>query len=203
MFYMTDTNAHGLPHDPFKAIVSPRPIAWVGTRDVEGRANLGPYSFFNAVADQPKLVMFSSSGMKHSHDNIAATGVFTLSLVGRELAEAMNMTSAPLEAGMSEFDFAGLTAVDGQLVDAPFVGEAYAALECRLTEIITPKTLDDAPTPNRIIFGQVVGIHIREDGLTDGLLDMAKVRPLARMGYLDYCDGGETFQMRRPTVTRG
>ncbi len=202
MFYTTDKNAHGLPHDPFKAIVSPRPIGWVGSRGVDGHDNLAPYSFFNAVSEDPKLVMFSSSGRKHSCSNIAATGVFTLSLVSCELAEPMNRTSAPLEAGLSEFVFAELTAVDGTLVAAPYVGEAHAALECRMTEIHTPKTLNDQQTSTRIVFGQVIGVHIRDEALVNGLLDLTKVRPLSRLGYLDYAGIGGIFPMRRPTETR-
>jgi len=198
MFYETGENRHGLPHDPFKAIVSPRPIGWIGSRSADGHDNLGPYSFFNAVADQPKVVMFSSSGIKDSVRNIAETGVFTVSLASRDLAEQMNISSAPLAAEVSEFDAAGLTAANGRLVNAPFVGEAYAALECRMTTIMDPPTLDDAASPNKLVFGQVVAIHIRDEALKDGILDMQKVRPLARMGYMDYCDGGEPFMMKRP-----
>lgn len=198
MFYETESNDHGLPHDPFKAIVSPRPIGWIGSRSAAGHDNLGPYSFFNAVADRPKLVMFSSSGVKDSVRNIAETGVFTVSLASRNLADQMNRSSAPLAPEQSEFEAAGLTPVTGNLVDAPFVGEAYAALECIMTAIMDPPTLNEAPSPNKLVFGQVVGIHIREEALRDGLLDMRLVRPLARMGYMDYADGGEPFVMMRP-----
>ncbi|AJY46552.1 flavin reductase family protein [Martelella endophytica] len=200
MFYTTDTNAHGLPHDPFKAIVSPRPIGWIGSRSSAGQDNLGPYSYFNAVSDRPKVVMFSSSGIKDSARNIQETGVFTVSLAGLALAQQMNTSSAPLQSGESEFVAAGLTAVQGRLVDAPFVGEAYAALECRMTAIMDVPTLDGVPSSNTMIFGQVVGIHIREDAITEaGRLDMAKVRPLGRMGYMDYCASGDIFEMKRPS----
>lgn len=199
MFYDTAANRHGLPHDPFKAIVSPRPIGWIGTRAADGSLNVAPYSFFNAISDRPKLVMFSSSGYKDSVRNIEATGEFTASFASRNLSEAVNKTSIAAPHGESEFQIAGLTPVDGTLVNAPFVGEAYAALECRMTEMFQPKGLDGEPSDNYVVIGQVVGIHIRDEAIRDGRFDMATVRPLARLGYMDYCDGGDVFQMVRPT----
>ncbi|TCL97048.1 flavin reductase (DIM6/NTAB) family NADH-FMN oxidoreductase RutF [Rhizobium sp. PP-WC-2G-219] len=198
MFYPTDTNAHGLPHDPFKAIVSPRPIGWIGTRAKDGSLNLAPYSFFNAICDVPKMVMFSSSGWKDTVRNIEETGVFTTSFVSHDLIEPMNRSSAPLPHGESEFAAAGLTPVDGNLVEAPFVGEAYAALECRMTEMFQPKTLSGEPAENHVVIGQVVGIHIREEALRDGRFDMAKARPVGRLGYMDYADAGDVFELVRP-----
>jgi flavin reductase (DIM6/NTAB) family NADH-FMN oxidoreductase RutF len=174
MFYSTDSNAHGLSHDPFKAIVSPRPIGWIGTRASDGSHNLAPYSFFNAICDVPKLVMFSSGGRKDSIRNIEETGEFTASFVGRALSEAMNITSAVVPHGESEFELAGLTPVVGQLVSAPYVGEAFAALECRVTE------------------------SFREEAIRDGRFDAGLVRPIGRMGYMDYCDAGDVFEMMRP-----
>lgn len=199
MFYTTDTNAHGMPHDPFKAIVSPRPIGWIGSRSRDGKDNLAPYSFFNAVSSSPPVVMFSSDTVKDSYTNIEETGVFTVSLASRDLAEKMNLTSAPLSRGESEFETAGLSPVNGRLVDAAYVGEAYAALECRVTAMMAVPTLEGDTSQSRMIFGQVVGIHIREDAIgEDGLLDMARIRPIGRMGYLDYADCGAPFQMKRP-----
>ncbi|MCD1266468.1 flavin reductase family protein [Shinella sp. AETb1-6] len=199
MFYETAQNAHGLRHDPFKAIVAPRPIGWIGTKAADGRRNLSPYSFFNAVADRPKLVMFSSSGHKDSVTNIEETGVFTCSLAGQHLAKEMNASSVAVPRGVDEFEIAGLTPVGGRLVDAPYVGEAYAALECRTTQILRPLDLDGRETDNWVVFGQVVGIHISPDILRDGMIDMAVARPLGRMGYLDYTDGGTgVFTMARP-----
>ncbi len=199
LFYDTASNAHGLKHDPFKAIVAPRPIGWIGTKAADGRANLSPYSFFNAVCDTPKLVMFSSSGHKDSVTNIEETGVFTCSLASRHLAEEMNASSVAVPHGVSEFDIAGLTPVPGRLVDAPYVGEAHAALECRMTQILRPVDVDGRESDNWVVFGQVVGIHISPAILKDGMIDMAAARPLGRMGYMDYCDGGaEVFAMMRP-----
>ncbi|HVK93045.1 MAG TPA: flavin reductase family protein [Mycoplana sp.] len=198
MFYDTATNAHGLSHDPFKAIVSPRPIGWIGTKGADGTHNLAPYSFFNAISDRPKLVMFSSSGHKDSVRNIEDTGVFTCSFVGRDIAERMNLTSVAAPHGESEFAIGGLTPQQGRLVDAPFVSESLAALECRLTEIMRPQTLDGTVSESWVVFGQVLGIHIRDEAVRDGRFDMAIARPVGRMGYMDYCDAGEVFEMMRP-----
>ena len=202
MFYTTDENRHGLAHDPFKAIVSPRPIGWIGSKGRDGSINLAPYSFFNAVADRPKLVMFSSAGRKDSQRNAAETGVFTCNFVGRDLAEKMNLSSAALPYGESEFAFAGLTPKQAELIDAPYVGEAFAVLECRVTEIIEPKTLSGAPSENVLVFGEVVGIRIDEAIVRDGRLDMSIARPLARMGYMDYSEGSDVFEMFRPHVPK-
>lgn len=201
LFYETETNAHGLKHDPFKAIVTPRPIGWIGTRAADGRRNLSPYSFFNAISDRPKLVMFSSSGHKDSVTNIEETGIFTCSLASRHLADQMNASSVTVPHGVDEFEIAKLTPVAGRLVDAPYVGEAYAALECRATQIVRPVDIDGRETDNWVVFGQVVGIHISPEIIRDGKLDMAVARPLARMGYMDYSDGGaDVFAMMRPKV---
>ncbi|WP_434733982.1 flavin reductase family protein [Rhizobium sp. YTUHZ044] len=202
MFYTTDSNRHGLAHDPFKAIVSPRPIGWIGSKGRDGSVNLAPYSFFNAVADRPKLVMFSSAGRKDSQRNAAETGAFTCNFVSRDLAEKMNRSSAALPYGNSEFDFAGLTPRQSELIDAPYVGEAYAVLECRVTEIIEPKTLSGAPSENILVFGEVVGVHIDEAIVRDGRLDMSIARPVARMGYMDYSEGSDVFEMFRPQMRK-
>lgn len=200
MFYRTDTNDHGMAHDPFKAIVAPRPIGWIGTKGRDGSFNLSPYSFFNIVSDTPKLVMFSSSGRKHSLRNAEETGVFTASLASRHLAGHVNASSAPVDYGVNEFALAGLTATMGQVVDAPYVAEAYTALECRLTEIIQPKGLDGEKSQSFMVFGEVVGIHISERIIRDGRIAMDLARPIARMGYMDYADGGtDVFQISRPT----
>jgi flavin reductase (DIM6/NTAB) family NADH-FMN oxidoreductase RutF len=203
MFYRTDINDHGMAHDPFKAIVAPRPIGWIGTKGRDGSLNLSPYSFFNVVSDSPKLVMFSSSGRKHSLRNAEETGVFTASLASRHLAVQMNASSAPVDYGVNEFELAGLTAKMGELVDAPYVAEAYTALECRLTEVIQPKGLDGQGAESFMVFGQVVGIHISEEIIRDGRIAMDIARPIARMGYRDYADGGvDVFELERPTTRR-
>ena len=198
MFYLTDTNKHGLAHDPFKAIVAPRPIGWIGTRGTDGSLNLGPYSFFNAISDRPKLVMFSSSGRKHSQQNARETGVFTCSFVSRNLVDQMNLSSATVPYGVNEFEFSGLTAKQGEIVEAPYVAEAFAVLECKVTEIIEPRGLSGEPSENVMVIGEVVGIHIDEAIIREGRLDMAIARPVARMGYMDYAEGSDVFELIRP-----
>jgi flavin reductase (DIM6/NTAB) family NADH-FMN oxidoreductase RutF len=198
MFYTTDINQHGLAHDPFKAIVAPRPIGWIGTKGRDGSFNLSPYSFFNAVSDRPKIVMFSSDGRKDSARNAEETGAFTTNFVSRDLVDKMNASSIVVPYEVDEFALAGLTAKAGTLVDAPYVADAFAVLECRVTEIINPMTLSGERGENVIVFGQVVGIHISETILKDGRLDMATARPIARMGYMDYSEGSEVFQLMRP-----
>lgn len=198
MFYTTDTNRHGLAHDPFKAIVAPRPIGWIGSKGRDGSLNLSPYSFFNAISDRPKLVMFSSAGRKDSVRNVEETGVFTANLVSRNLVEKMNHSSIAAPYGVNEFELAGLTAAPGKMVDAPYVGEAFAVLECRVTEVLQPKGLDGEVSENIMVIGQVVGIHIDEAIIRDGRLDMALARPVARMGYMDYSEGSDVFEMIRP-----
>lgn len=198
MFYRTDTNKHGLPHDPFKALVAPRPIGWIGSQDGAGHRNLAPYSFFQAIADRPKLVMFSSVGRKDSVRNIEATGCFSANMVGAPQAEAMNRTSAAVGHGVDEFELGGLEALPCTIIDAPRVAGAFATLECLLTEIRVPATLDDTPTDAFMVFGQVVAIHLDESVLTDGLVDASKAKPVSRLGYFDYAITDETFVMRRP-----
>lgn len=200
MFYTAHENAHGMRHDPFKAIVAPRPIGWIGSQGRDGSRNLSPYSFFNVVSDSPKIVMFSSSGRKHSLRNAEETGVFTASLVSRTLAEKMNASSIAVDYGIDEFAIAGLTARQGELVNAPFVAEAFAALECKVTDIMQPKTLDGSAPDAWMVFGQVVGIHIDEAIIRYGRIDMVLASPVARLGYMDYSDGSQVFEMRRPTA---
>lgn len=198
MFYDAMTNDHGLPHDPFKAIVSPRPIGWIGSKGRDGSVNLAPYSYFNAISDHPKMVMFSSSGRKDSLRNVEQSGVFTTSMVGRALADKMNLTSIAAPYGESEFEIAELTMMPGRIVDAPYVGEALAALECRVAEIFEVKALDGSLSGTFVVIGQVMGIHIKEQALREGRLDMAVTAPLSRLGYMDYADTAEVFEMARP-----
>ncbi|WP_334176929.1 flavin reductase family protein [Pseudoxanthobacter sp.] len=200
MFYDAVTNAHGLPHDPFKALVAPRPIGWISTRDAGGRSNLAPYSFFGAVSSDPHIVMVSSNGWKNTIANIEATGEFVCNMATWDLREAMNQSSAPLPAGQSEFAFAGLTEADCVMVKAPRVAESPASLECRLISITPVRDLEGRDANHFMALGQVVGIHIADAALTDGLFDTARARPLTRLGYMDYAVAGpeSLFTMRRP-----
>ena len=190
---------HGLPHDPFKAIVAPRPIGWISTADPDGRVNLAPYSFFNAVCDRPPMVMFSSAGMKHTVSNIQATGEFVCNLVTRALAQKMNRTSAALPRGASEFEFAGLAAAPCRIVKPPRVADAPAALECRLVRIVQLNDLAGAALEQYVTIGQVVGVHLDCAYLKNGLFDLLATRPIQRAGYTaDYTEATSGFRMPRP-----
>ncbi len=196
MFY--ENNQHGLPHNPFKALVAPRPIGWISTRAKDGRVNLAPYSYFNALGEAPMLVMFSSGGPKDSVTFAEESGEFAVNLVSEPLAVQMNQTSVNAPRGESEFAYAGLSEAPCRLISAPRVKEAYAALECRVTQVFAPKTLSGQPPDSLVTIGEVVGIHIDEAILTNGLVDVKKARPVCRLGYMDFAVVSETFVMRRP-----
>jgi len=198
MFYETAKPDHGLPHDPFKAIVAPRPIGWISSISAAGAVNLAPYSFFNAVCGRPALVMFSSEGEKDSIANIRETGEFVVNHVSEALLDAMNATSASAARGVDEFDLAGLAKAGCRLVRPPRVAAAYAALECRCTSLLGLEDIEGRPTGAVMAIGQVVGVHIDEAVLTDGFFDVAKARPLARLGYRDYMRTGVIFALDRP-----
>jgi flavin reductase (DIM6/NTAB) family NADH-FMN oxidoreductase RutF len=194
-------NGHRLPHDPFKAIVAPRPIGWISSVGTEGRTNLAPYSFFNAFCDSPPIIGFSSSGRKDSRRNVEATGEFVFNLATKKHAEAMNLSSAPFAYGVSEFEKTGLVAASSRLVKPPRVADAPAALECKLLLVLPLKDLDGRPTPNTLILGQVVGVHIDPAFLKEGLFDTAAAQPIARCGYLaDYAEVTHLLKMPRPNL---
>jgi flavin reductase (DIM6/NTAB) family NADH-FMN oxidoreductase RutF len=198
-YFYEPSKGHGLAHDPFKAIVAPRPIGWISTRDTCGRVNLAPYSFFNAVCDRPPMVMFSSGGWKDTVANVEATREFVCSLVTRALAEQMNRTSSTLPPGVNEFEFAGLTPLPSRVVAPPRVAGAPAALECRLVEIIQLQDLNGAKLDHYITIGQIVGVHLDYAYLKDGIFDLLATHPVQRAGYRDdYTEANSGFQMRRP-----
>ncbi|TPM34940.1 flavin reductase family protein [Mesorhizobium sp. B2-3-3] len=197
MFY-EPSKGHGLPHDPSKAIVAPRPIGWISTLNKAGEINLAPYSFFNAISTRPFIVWFSSEGEKDSASFAEETGEFVANLVGRDLAEKMNYTSVNAPRGVNEFVYADLAMAPSRLVRPPRVAVAPAALECRVTEVFRPKALNGAPTSAVVVAGEVVGVHIDDAFLKDGLFDVTKAGNVARLGYMDYASVNEIFSMRRP-----
>ena len=198
MFYEPSKRDHGLPHDPFQALVAPRPIGWISTRSASGALNLSPYSYFNALSSNPWLVMFSASAEKDSVVFARETGEFTVNLVSAHLTDAMVMSSIAAPRGVSEFDLAGLTVEPGRLVGAPRVKEAFAALECKLTEIWRPRSFSRPNAAPYVVTGEVIGVFIDEAILTDGLVDIAKAKPVSRLGYLDYAVTDGTFSRVRP-----
>jgi flavin reductase (DIM6/NTAB) family NADH-FMN oxidoreductase RutF len=192
---------HGLRHDPFKAIVAPRLIGWISSRDPEGRFNLAPYSFFGAFATFPPIIGFSSEGYKDSIRNIEATGEFAWNLATKPLAAQMNQSSAAVGPEVDEFRLAGLTAVPGRNIAAPHVGEAPASLECKLLQVIRLKSLDGKQMDNYLALGQVVGVHIQKAFLKDGIFDTKAAQAIMRAGYqADYVEIGAMFEMFRPTA---
>lgn len=198
-YFYEPARGHGLPHDPFKAIVAPRPIGWISTRDRRGRVNLAPYSFFNAFCDAPPIVGFSSTGRKDSLRNAEETGEFVANLATKALADAMNVSSQAVPPEVDEMALAGLTAAPCRIVAVPRVGESPAALECKLLRIVTLSDLDGVATDNHLVLGQVVGVHIDPSFLVDGLFDMTAARTIARCGYRgDYAEVASLFEMLRP-----
>ncbi len=192
MFYRPQ-DGHGLPHSPINAIVSPRPIGWISTRGADGVNNLAPYSLFNVVAYVPPQVMFATNGDKDSITNIRETGVFCTNVVQQDMRDAMNATSAELPAQVDEFAHAGLSPVECSEIACPRIKGVPASLECRMTHI-----LRIAGDENYAVFGEVIGVHIRDDCLVDGRFDVTRFRPLSRLGYRDYAVVGNLFTMGRP-----
>ncbi len=203
MFYETIANKHGLKHDPFKALVAPRPIGWISTVSKSGICNIAPYSFFNAVGEKPHYVMFSSSGRKDSLLNIEATGEFVCSLATWDLRYNQNMTSAAVPHGVDEFPIGDLTAAPCRLVKPPRVKESPAALECKHWQTVALPPLEPGgETRNWVVFGQVIGVYIDDRFVKDGMVDTGAMRPIARMGYMDYAvvTPETMFSIERPSV---
>ena len=198
MFYDTKSNGHGLPHDPFKAIVAPRPIGWISSLGADGSVNLAPYSFFNAFSSRPPIVGFASEGPKDSVAFIAETREFVCNLVSHDLAEAMNITAAPLPYGENEMTRAGLDAAPSKLVKPPRVKASPVALECKLVEIKQLNDSDGNSINSFLVLGHVVGIHIDEAYIKDGKFDIVAAGTIARCGYMDYAVVDDLFSITRP-----
>ncbi|MCA0941173.1 flavin reductase family protein [Salipiger pacificus] len=198
MFYRPE-DGHGLPHNPFNAIVTPRPIGWISTRGTLGD-NLAPYSFFNAVAYVPPQVMFASTsakedreGTKDSVAQIRESGVFCVNIVEYAARDVMNLSSGPWPAGEDEFALAGIEKAECETIDCPRVAGAPASLECKVTQIVK---LEGAA--NFAVFGEVTGVHMRDDCLVDGRFDVTTFQPLTRLGYRDYSVIRDVFELKRP-----
>lgn len=199
MFYRPE-NGHGLPHNPFNAIITPRPIGWISTRARDGSENLAPYSFFNGVAYTPPQVMFATTGgkpdrpnEKDSLANIRETGVFCVNVVSRELFDAMNISAGIEPKEVDEFTLAGLERAPCQTIACSRVAAAPAALECRLTQIVPL-----AGAANTMVLGVVTGVYLRDDCVVNGKFDITRFTPAARLGYRDYCYVEAPFEVLRP-----
>jgi flavin reductase (DIM6/NTAB) family NADH-FMN oxidoreductase RutF len=198
MFYDTAKNDHGLPRDPFKAIVSPRPIGWITSMSAKGEINLAPYSFFNAVSDEPPIVLFSSEGPKDSLAFVEETKEFVCNLATFDLRTAVVETSAQFPRGVNEMAQSGLAPAPCRLVRPPRVAASPCALECKLLQIIDLVDLAGKPARRHVVIGQVVGIHIDDRFIKDGRLDTAAMAPIARCGYADYAVVDKVFSIARP-----
>jgi flavin reductase (DIM6/NTAB) family NADH-FMN oxidoreductase RutF len=204
MFYETrQRDKTLLPHDPFKAIVAPRPIGWISTRGLEGAINLAPYSFFNAFSSIPPIVGFSSEGLKDSASFARESGEFVANLASFDLMQAMSATSAPLPRGASEFEAAGLTMAPCRLVKAPRVAECHAALECKVVDVVTLRNQRGENLDNYLVLGEVVAFHIDDAYIKNGRFDTAGARPLARCGYQDYAVVDALIALARPPGGEG
>ena len=198
MFYNPEIG-HNLPHDPFKAIVSPRPIGWISTIDKEKNVNLAPYSFFNAVADNPPMIMFSITGQKKnisSKDtlqNIIETKCFVVNIVSKDLLNQMNQTSGNYPKNTDEFVLANLEKTNCVYIDVPRVKKSPASLECTLYKILKLPGVS-----NNMVIGKVIGVHINENILKNGIFDILAYDPVARLGYKDYTYVSSKFELERP-----
>jgi flavin reductase (DIM6/NTAB) family NADH-FMN oxidoreductase RutF len=197
----------GFKHSPFNSLVVPRPIGWISSVAKDGTPNLSPYSFFNAISTHPPAVMYSANGPhmeggdKDSLYNVRETGEFVVNFCTEALAQQMNDSSTQAPRNIDEFEVAGLTKAPSKVVKAPRVAESPVHLECRVLQILQVP-LGEGVNSN-IVLGKVVGIHIRDDLVVDGRVDIVKSRPLARLGYFDYCVVGESLEILRPSWPLG
>ena len=186
MYYEMAANDHGLPHDPLKALVAPRPIGWISSISADGIPNLAPYSFFNLLAASPAIVGFSSGMRKDSQNNIEETGEFVYNFASVDLIDAVNISSSHVARTVNEFELAGVTAVASTCVKVPRVAEAHAHLECEYLQTVELPHVSGKEIPCSLILGRVVAVHIDDAFIKDGFVDTVGMQPLTRMGYMDY-----------------
>ncbi len=199
--YYEPANGHGLKHDPFNAIIGPRPIGWISSRDKDGRVNLAPYSFFNAFNYKPPIIGFCSIGPKDSIRNIMETGEFVWNLATRDLAKQMNATAEHVPHEIDEFTIAGLTAVPSKIVNVPRVGESKAAMECKVVQVVQLQDQKGNKVPSWLTLGEVVAVYIDRSLIKDGVYQTAQAHPILRAGRMgDYAEitPDIMFEMARP-----
>ncbi len=198
MFYDPRTEPHGLAHTPITALVCPRPIGWVTTISKTGTVNLAPYSFFNLVSGTPPMVMFSSGPKKDSQTNAEDTGEFVYNMATFELREVMNASAAEFGAAECEPGKLGLEMIPSLKVKPPRVKRSPVHFECKYLQTVELNGSNGTRSRSSIVIGEVVGIHIDDALITDGMVDIIKARPIARLGYMDYCVVDEVFEILRP-----
>jgi flavin reductase (DIM6/NTAB) family NADH-FMN oxidoreductase RutF len=200
MHYDVSKKNHGLPHDPFKAIVAPRPIGWITSMSAAGEINLAPYSWFNGVSSAPPMVMFSSELRKDTLTFIEETKEFVCNFATYELREQVNLSSTPFPRGVNEMEKCGLAPAPSRFVRPPRVAASPAALECKWVQTASLTDIEGRTTDRHVVFGQVIGIYIDERFIRDGLLDTGALHPIMRAGYHDYfgVSSEQRFTMKRP-----
>jgi flavin reductase (DIM6/NTAB) family NADH-FMN oxidoreductase RutF len=201
LHYYEPANGHGLRHDPFNAIIAPRPIGWISSRNAKGHVNLAPYSFFNGFNYIPPIIGFSSTSRKDSIANIEQTGEFVWNLATMDLAKQMNATAAHVAPDISEFTLAGLTEAPSRIVNVPRVAESPVSFECKLTQIIQLQGADGNKVNGWLTLGEVVAVHIDKTLIKDGVYQTAMARPIVRAGRRgDYFEikPDAMFEMVRP-----
>ena len=206
MFYEPHKRNHGLPYDPFNSLVIPRPIGWITSLSRDGRLNLAPFSHFNVCSSDPPAVMFGpgskeEGGAKDSRRNAEESGEFVVNMVPYELHARMNLTSAPVDYGCDEAEMAGLEVVPSMKVRTPRLAASPINLECRhhLTVVLPQGT---GSSGGAVVIGLIVGVHVSESVITDGVIDIAKLRPVARLGYAEYTVIDRKFRMPRPNAAK-
>ncbi|WP_063692159.1 flavin reductase family protein [Bradyrhizobium stylosanthis] len=201
LYFYEPSKGHGLKHDPFNAIIAPRPIGWISSRDTKGHVNLAPYSFFNAFCYVPPIIGFSSTNWKDTVSNMEQTREFVWNLTTMDLAKHMNATAAHVAPEVDEFEIAGLTAVPGKLVNVPRVAESPVAFECKMSDIVRLKGADGKVADAWLTLGEVVAVHIDKAMIKDGVYQTAAARPIVRAGRRgDYFEikPENMFEMVRP-----
>lgn len=205
MFYDTETNNHGLPFDPFKSCVVPRPIGWITSYDREGNINLAPYSFFNAVADVPPMIIFSATsrhndgGLKDTLKNVEETKEFVVNIATWDLCDAINLSSGNFERNINEIEITNLATLPSHYVKAPRIKNSPIHLECIHHQSVQLPVIDDIHI-NRMVIARVIGIHIDDNIIVDGKIDITLFKPLTRLGYTEYSVIDNKFSMERPDV---
>ena len=200
MFYDPRRNDHGLPHSPFNALVVPRPIGWISTVSLAGVVNLAPYSFFNIVSGYPPFVMFASNPRKDSQRNAEETGEFVANMATYDLREEVNATSADFGPTVSEPQRVGLEMIPCRQVKPPRVARSPVALECKYSKTVELVSSDGKKNPSAVVIGEVVGVHIDDSVIVNGRVDVTRMKPIARLGYMDYCVVDSLFSIQRPSV---
>ncbi|MEX2128145.1 MAG: flavin reductase family protein [Xanthobacteraceae bacterium] len=200
MYYDPRKNDHGLPHSPFTALVVPRPIGWISTISRDGVVNLAPYSFFNIVSSYPPFVMFASNPRKHSQCNAEETGEFVANIATYDLREEVNATSAEFGPSVSEPERAGLEMVPSRQVTPPRVARSPIAIECKYFKTVELIGSDGKRNPSAVVLGEVLGVHIDDDLIVNGRIDVTRMKPIARLGYMDYAVVEDFFTIHRPAA---